>query len=346
MAITSQTDIEIYEHGIIGEKDSFHLLNRIEGFNDTLILSLDVGDFNQNGRAEIFLTTLRTLSTDVQVFEYEDGRFREIWSKKGIVLRVVHRPDQAPVLVGQSSTASLSFDLLTGKLYEYTWNGSEYARQDALDIPGRVDRIFGMTLTDVDQNGVDDVLYYDQYDRIQLLQNGKLQWRSRSYEPYNMNAIRKKEDENTIRKAPGRIELTRIAADTDLRLVLINNLRAFKILKGLPMYNGSKFLIFRWNARNLSKNSALKNLTGICRIMRWPTWITTDSRKLCWQRCCAATVTSRPRKARSWSMNSNTIRRSESIFFFDQILLQGLNLQGMFSARVCPRRNPLYTKSL
>ncbi|GAK61448.1 integrin-like repeat protein [Candidatus Vecturithrix granuli] len=264
VVITSQSEIEIYTHGVLGEKDSFRLIGKLEGFTSDSILNVDVADINQNGQAEIFLTTLQTISSDVQVFEYHDGRFREIWSTKGVVMRVLHRPGAEPLLIGQNTTSSLAFEFLSGKVAAYGWDGKNYTRQEALNIPGRMN-IFGLALADVNADGVEESLWYDHDDRIQLFRNKALVWRSRSYEPYRMNVIRKGEeddDDAVDRKARGRIELTKIKADNAMRLVLINNLRSFRVLQGLPMYNGSRFLIFRWNGEKFSEEFTSEEFDG------------------------------------------------------------------------------------
>lgn len=263
VVITSQSEIEIYEHGVLGEKDSFHLLGKLEGFSNATILNLDVADINQNGQAEIFLTTLQTISSDVQVFEYRDGRFREIWSTKGVVMRVLHRPGAEPMLIGQNTTSSVAFEFLSGKVAAYGWDGQNYTRQEALNIPGRMS-IFGLALADVNADGVEESLWYDRDDRVQLFRNKTLVWRSRSYEPYRMNLIRKgeEEDDSVDRKIRGRIELTKINADNAMRLILINNLRSFRVLQGLPIYNDSRFLIFRWDGEKFVEEFTSQEFDG------------------------------------------------------------------------------------
>ncbi len=252
MVVATQTDLEIYEHGILGEKDSFFLLGKIEGYNDALILALGVGDINQNGREEIFITSLRTVSAEVRVFEYSDGKFKEIWDTKGIAMRIIHTPAGKTRLVGQKTTSSTSIEFLSGKISEYTWNGQDYSHSKRLDVPARVN-IFGFTLANIDKDGRDEVLFYDRYNRINLFRNGGRIWRSGNYEPYKMNVLRKGEDEKTARRIAGRIELSYLGIDNDIRLVLFHNLRPFKVVTGLPMYNGSTFYVFRWDDEKFVK---------------------------------------------------------------------------------------------
>jgi hypothetical protein len=246
MVVATRTDLEVFEHGLIGEKESFLPLTRIEGYNDALILSLGIGDINGNGCGEIVITTLRTVSAEVRVFEYTEGKFKEIWRTKGIAMRVIHSPVGKTYLVGQKTTSSISMDFLTGKISEYAWDGNDYSRQKTLHIPGRVN-LFNFTLADINKDGSNEVLSYDQFDRISLFQGEQRRWRSRSIEPYKMSLLRKGEDEDRAQRLSGRPELTTFGPDNGIYLVVFENLRPFKFIEGLPLYKGSQFYVLRWN---------------------------------------------------------------------------------------------------
>jgi hypothetical protein len=245
LIIATRTDLEVFEHRITGEKDSFVLLATIAGYHDALILALDVADINDNGRQEIFVTTLRTISAETRVFEYTAGKFEQIWQTTGTAMRVIHSPAGKPRLVGQQTSSSVTLDFLSGKVAEYRWDGKAYSRQKPLDLPNQVN-LFGFTLADLNTDGKDEVLYYDQSDRVTLFQGNQQKWRSPSYEPYKMPILRKGEDENRAQRIPGRIELVELGSDQRIALVLFTNFRSIKFIKGLP-YNGSQFYVLRWD---------------------------------------------------------------------------------------------------
>ncbi|MCP4398804.1 MAG: VCBS repeat-containing protein [bacterium] len=246
VVIATQTDVEVLEHAALGEKDSFLSLAKIQGYNNALILSLDIADINGNGRQEIFMTILRTISAEVRVFEYNSGKFEEIWKTKGIAMRIIRSPAGKTSLVGQRTTSSVTIDFLSGNVAEYIWDGKDYTRQKSLHIPRRV-KLFGFTLADLDRDGRNEVLFYDRSDRVNVFREGERTWRSRGYEAYKTPVLRKNEDEKRARRIPGRIELTQLGPDNNIYLVLFENLRYIKFIKGLPLYNGSQFYVFRWN---------------------------------------------------------------------------------------------------
>ncbi|MBD3308487.1 hypothetical protein GF339_18825, partial [candidate division KSB3 bacterium] len=185
--LSTRTDIEIFQHGILGVKDSFFSVGQIEGYNDALIIALGAADINQNGRAELFVTTFRNSNAQVRVFEYTDGKFEEIWERIGLILRVIHTPEGKTYLVGQKTTRSLSADLFVGNVSEYEWNGSEYDHKAPLNVPGRFD-IFGFTLADLDHNGREEAIRYNRLDNIEVFKGRERIWRSRpSYEGYRLS---------------------------------------------------------------------------------------------------------------------------------------------------------------
>ncbi|MCP4404399.1 MAG: VCBS repeat-containing protein, partial [bacterium] len=251
--VATRTDLDLFEHAVLGEKDSFRPLTKIRGYNDAQILAVGIADINGNGREEIFLTTLRSVSAEVRVFEFNSGKFEEIWKAKGIAMRIIRSPEGKKTLVGQKTTASISLDFLSGKISEYAWTGDDYARQHALRVPGRV-KIFGFTLADLDRNGKHAVLFYDKFDRIDVFRDGERIWRSRRSEAYRIPMLRKDEDERDERRIPGRIELATLGAEQAMHLILFENLSPFRFIKGLPLYNKSRLHVLRWTGETFARD--------------------------------------------------------------------------------------------
>ncbi|MBD3307368.1 hypothetical protein GF339_13100 [candidate division KSB3 bacterium] len=49
------------------------------------------------------------------------------------------------------------------------------------------------------------------------------------------------------RRVPGKIEITQLATDQIPRLLLFKNYKWFGFFAGLPLYEGSRFYILRWD---------------------------------------------------------------------------------------------------
>ena len=259
--LATRTDLELFEHARLGEQDSFRPLTTIRGYNDALILGLGVADINGNGREEIFLTTLRSVSAEVRVFEFDSGKFKEIWGGNGVAMRIIRGPEGKNTLVGQTTTASISLDFLSGKISEYAWDGKNYSRQNTLDIPGRV-KVFGFAMADLDQDGKNAILFYDDVDRIDVFRDGERIWRSRRSEAYRIPVLRKNEDEKEERRIPGRIELTTLGEEQRVHLVLFENLSPFKFIQGLPMYNKSRIHLLRWTGETFARDFQSEDSDG------------------------------------------------------------------------------------
>ncbi|PIE36351.1 hypothetical protein CSA56_00460 [candidate division KSB3 bacterium] len=261
VVLATRTDLELFEHAALGEKDSLRPLNKIEGFNDAFILALGIADMNGNGREEIFMTTLRSITAETRVFEYRSGTFEEIWRTKGTALRVLRSPKGKKFLVGQSTTASVTLGFLSGKVAEYAWDGNDYTRRKALNIPGRV-KLFGFTLADLDQNTPNATLYFDKYNRINVFQGGERIERTGSYEGYWIPVEREGEDEKNVLRIAGNIELTTLGPEQQVHLVVFENLSPFKFIQGLPLYSGSRICVLKWTGTEFTQTFQSEEADG------------------------------------------------------------------------------------
>ncbi|PID58332.1 hypothetical protein CSB45_04500 [candidate division KSB3 bacterium] len=250
--LATQNDLKLFEYARLGEKDAFRPLTTMKGYNDAKILALGVADINGNGREEIFLTTLRSVSAELRVFEFDSGTFREIQRNNGIVMRILRSPEGEKILVGQRTSASTSLDFLSGKISVYTWDGNNYSRHRTLNVPGRVD-IFGFTTADLDGDGSKALLYYDDFDRVDVLREGTRLWRSRKNEAYRIPVVRKGEDPKKGRRIPGKIELVALGQDRHVHLILFENLSPFRFIEGLPLYNASRIHVLRWTGESFER---------------------------------------------------------------------------------------------
>jgi hypothetical protein len=252
MILSTPYDLYLYNQTTFEGRSLYSQFAQIEGYNDALILALGVADINGNGRQEIFVTTLRNKTSEVRVFEYTDGTFKEIWKKVGVALRVIHTPSGKTYLAGQSATGNTSITLLIGQIAKYSWDGSDYVREGTLNIPGRV-KFFDFTLGDVNSDGSEDVVFYDNRDRINVFQNGKRLWRSRNeYTGYKFYLDRTGQDEEPD-LIPGEINLAELGPQKSKALVVFKNIKQFGVARGLPLYKGSQLYVFQWSGTKFAK---------------------------------------------------------------------------------------------
>jgi len=161
----------------------------IKGSASEKHLSIDVLDLNNNGKAEIFVTSLRNFSFDADtadseikrkktekkmnsfVLEYDPAKgYKRIWDNAPYVFRVNGR-----ALLMQSFTPVKT---LTGPVYKAIWKDSRYQTGGALELPSGVN-IYGFTYVDWRDSGHLHILAIDDDGYLNLYSGSELIWRSK-----------------------------------------------------------------------------------------------------------------------------------------------------------------------
>jgi hypothetical protein len=152
-------------------------------------LALDILDLNNNGKAEIFVTSLfdvdfspeisegelerkkskRRIVSFVLEFDASEG-YRKIWSSQSYATRVM-----GSTLLMQKFTPSMTF---TGPVFKGVWRDGRYETGDSLKLPEGVD-IFGFTFIDWGNTGKVNVLTFDELGYLNLFSEGELLWKSK-----------------------------------------------------------------------------------------------------------------------------------------------------------------------
>lgn len=190
-AVSDGRNIRIYS-----VKDDFRELWNIKTEGEASHLSLDILDVNNNGRAEIFVTsavnpgTINTgdsaLSKDDMrlnsfVLEYDPAEgFKRISENIPYFMRVLGK-----TLLMQRYSSSRIFG---GPVYKAKWNGSEYGPGVPFVLPEAVN-IYGFAFVDWKNEGRPDVMTYDKDGYLCLYNDSRvLKWKSeKSYGPFTFS---------------------------------------------------------------------------------------------------------------------------------------------------------------
>ncbi len=166
LVVGDDTSIRIYNY-----QDEPREIWFIKGSPQERILSIDVLDVNNNGRAEIFVTSLRGESImSSYVLEYDPtGGYKRIWDKVSYILRVV---DES--LLMQRFTP---FKTFTGPVYTGVWREGRYETGNVLELPEGVN-IYGFTYVDWQGSGHPHVFAFDDNGYLNLYSGRELIWRS------------------------------------------------------------------------------------------------------------------------------------------------------------------------
>ncbi|MEF9475870.1 MAG: hypothetical protein L0958_04120 [Candidatus Mariimomonas ferrooxydans] len=162
----------------------------MKGNPQVKILNIDVLDFNNNGRAEIFVTSIllddafdaETIDSEVLrkgneirmssfVLEYDPPiGYRRIWDKAAYVLRVVGKK-----LLMQSFNP---YKTLIGPVHSGVWRDGRYQTGKPLELPSGIN-IYGFIYVDWKDSGYTHILAFDNSGYLSLYNGGELIWMSK-----------------------------------------------------------------------------------------------------------------------------------------------------------------------
>jgi TolB-like protein len=164
-------DLLIYR----SEGGAFRKIAEIKESNNKILIGVDAADINENGYAEIFVTSLNAGRDVVNSFivEYDGKKFNKIIDNTRYYYRVAETPSRGNILLGQRpSTGKPS----AGAIYELRWQNREYVPTDPVSTP-RNTNLIGLTVGDVLNNGQETAVAYREDDRIQVIDSsGKTLW--------------------------------------------------------------------------------------------------------------------------------------------------------------------------
>jgi hypothetical protein len=159
------------------EEQRFIKIWEKDGKRNQKFIAVDVADVNGNGRAEIFVTSVKMPAQilDSFVVEWDGTGFGTVSEGDPRYYRVINMPDRGPVLLGQKARRE---DIFVPGVDELAWRNGEYGAAERLTLPKGVN-IFGFAIGDVMNNGEQMIAAYDVGDHILLYnQSGEEQWKS------------------------------------------------------------------------------------------------------------------------------------------------------------------------
>jgi hypothetical protein len=169
----------VYIYSLHG--NGFRRLEKIDAPGNAHCIALDIGDINQNGRAEIFVTA-RNNARDMlrsYIIEYDKGEYRRMAKKQPWFYRVVKLPaNKVPVLLGQRyrmKSDPFGADVVRLQYEEGTYVPGEVF----LDSDGEIN-VLSLSVGQIRGRGDDAVIAaLDREGRLKLLDfEGKRLWSS------------------------------------------------------------------------------------------------------------------------------------------------------------------------
>ena len=141
-------------------------------------LAVDAADINENGYAEIFVTSLNAQKEIVEsyIVEYDGRNFNKIIDNSRYYYRVADTPSRGKILLGQRPSIGKPS---AGAISELRWQNREYVPTDPIRTP-RNTNLIGLTVGDVLNNGQETAVAYRDGDRFQVIDpSGNTLWDNR-----------------------------------------------------------------------------------------------------------------------------------------------------------------------
>ncbi len=231
-------------------------------------IGVDIGDINNNGTPEIFITSLNALRnmTNSFVLEYDGEKYKTIIDKKSWYYRVVHLPGRAPVLFGQKHEIETD-DVSGPAIFKLVWENSDYIPLQKF-LPKRRANVLGVAYGDILDTGDPVVVAYDSSDRLQIVDSqGEVRWKgAEKYGGSTLYFIAPKTDPGdpgNRKYYPMRLQLTDMGADGKYEVIAAKNHDvAGNILSQFRQYTNAHFELLFWDGLGLSSKWTTRKISG------------------------------------------------------------------------------------
>ena len=257
------SDRRIYVHRF--ENKSFLKIKEIAGKGSQRFIGVDVADINGNGRAEIFVTSLKGAgqSLDSFVLEWDGGGFRRISQGDPWYYRVIHVPERGKVLLGQRRKLDEPF---TPGIYRLAWGDGGYGPEERLTLPKGIN-VFGLALGDVMNKGQQMIAAFDGSDHIRIFSpSGEEQWKS--VDPYggSVNYLEFYTHESAATERlylPQRIYVQDVDGDGDHELVVVSNQGSLgRLFSRYRKFTSGQIVSLSWKNIGLALNWETPKISG------------------------------------------------------------------------------------
>ena len=147
-----------------------------EGSNHNLT-AIDVADVNNNGYAELFVTSLNAKKNILNsyVLEFNGKTYGKTVDDSYWIYRVADTANRGKVLLGQRPRFGESF---SGAIYEMKWQSGEYIPTDEIKTP-RHTNLLGLTIGDIVSDDGESTVAYRENDYFRIIDpSGNPSWQS------------------------------------------------------------------------------------------------------------------------------------------------------------------------
>ena len=228
-------------------------------------LGVDVADVNGNGRAEIFVTSVKRPGyyPNSFVLEWDGGGFETVSKEASWYYRVINVPDQGRVLIGQQGRRE---DLFLPGVYQLSSRDGEYGPDERLTLPKGIN-IFAFALGDVMNNGQQMIVAFDEGDHLRIFSSsGEEKWKSG--EPYGgsmnyLESLSGSDDLSDRLYLPQRIYIDDLDGDGKHEVLVASNQGAMgRLFAHLRRFSSGHMAALSWQGIGLTLTRQTPQISG------------------------------------------------------------------------------------
>ncbi|GAB4546461.1 MAG: hypothetical protein Fur0020_15160 [Thermodesulfovibrionia bacterium] len=279
--VSDGRDIRIYSI-----KDEPREVWFIKGGADERHLSLDVLDLNNNGRAEIFVTSISgmegTITVDESRFKSADiGNIRSFIIEYDPLNGYRRIKDGLPYFFRVANSRLLMQDfsineIFAGPVYEGVWRDGEYIKDRPLKLPNGID-IYSFTFVDWKNNGEVFLTYLDEDGYLNLStvtsppgtvtspsgKEGEVLWRSKkSYGRHYLTfEIKTHSIVNPVKRWGIKGKLIPIRTEKGQEVLIVKRNPILSRVPGLGYSDADVYAIW-WNGESMDERLIMEGLSG------------------------------------------------------------------------------------
>jgi TolB-like protein len=239
----------------------------IEDKRDGIYLGIDIGDINDNGTAEIFVSSISTRRDRYNSFvlEFDGTAFKRIVDNSPWLFRIARTVAGNSFLLGQRKPIEED-GLFSRPIYQMFWDKDEYAAGEQI-MRGRRANVLGVAYDDLLQVGKNNLVAFSAGDRIQIFENrSDAAWKGDarhggSVESFNLQR-RDATDIHDIQYFPMRIRTADIDGDGKAEVISASNSDVANVLERFRSYNNGFILSLSWDGLSLRQNWKTPDVKG------------------------------------------------------------------------------------
>jgi hypothetical protein len=257
---TTDHTLEAYRY----ENKRFRKIGTLAEHKLNHFISVDVGDINRNGVAEIFVSALDPYRKYVKSFvvEFNGKTFTQIVPESDWYYRVVDIPKRGHVLLGQKQGLESPWNK---PVFELVWQNSGYEPANK-DMAAKRANVLGLSIGNAMNDGSEAAVAFDDLDHLRLYSStGKEIWKdgekSGGTPDYFEMPNHGVEDMKNDAYYPMRILIKDINKDGKNNVITVKNQRLSDLIS-YRVFTHGEIEIRSWDGIGLAVNWHTRKLSG------------------------------------------------------------------------------------